>query len=207
MPAPNKFSFKSSLIFFLAFLIRNVYLIYYSTIRIKVLESPWFPKNLTPGQSAIYVFWHAKSFLILPYCRGFRVGLLTLLDWKNEVYGEVCRQYGYRTIALAAPGVAAVELKNFLESGYHVGLALDGPKGPPGTVKPGALHLSHVTGRPIIAINIDVKTSARINHRWDWYEIPHPFTDVTASLSEPFYATQSNHQEIITKIRSFLESR
>lgn len=150
--------------------------------------------------NAIYVGWHAKTFMILPFCRGSGLVVLTLRDWKNRVYDGVCRRFGYRTVPVASASVAASVLRRMLEAGHHVALAIDGPRGPAGVMKPGAFYLARKTGRPIIAIRIEVERSWRIRRRWDRFEIPKPGSRAVGILSEPIEVREENLEEARARV-------
>ena len=188
---------KTFLCRLLADVLKPLYVGYYSTVRIRVMNERWFPANLAPAQNILYVFWHSKTFLILQHCRGRGdIAVLTLLDWKNTVYDRLCRRMGYLTVRLAEKRQAALELKGLLEEGYHLGLALDGPKGPRVVMKPCALHLARVTRRPIVAVNVNVKHAVRLPWRWDRFEVPLPFTEGVAVLSNPMEVRDDNIEEV-----------
>lgn len=194
---------KNLLAGLIASIIKFFYLLYYNTMSIRVIDTPWAPHRLADGKNCIYVFWHSKSFLILPYCRNSRIGTLTLMDWKNLIFDRLCKKMRYHTVPVASSSLAVLELRNLLEQGFSIGLALDGPHGPAGVIKPGALHLSRTTQKPIVVVNLRADRSYRIRQRWDRYEIPLPFTKVVAKLSEPFYANDSNLEKLEQEIRSF----
>lgn len=177
--------FAEAAAFLTAAILWLVYRAYYATIRKHLVNSAHSPRALASGKNVIYVFWHSKSFVMLPSGRRRRVAVLTLLDWQNRVYDWICRFYGYRTVPVRSPAAAAATLRKLLDEGWHVGLALDGPKGPAGVIKPGALYLASQTGRPIVGVNVRVSRSIRIQRRWDRFEIPLPFALAAMRLSEP----------------------
>ncbi len=168
----------------------------YATIRKRVINGAYHPQLLSPGQNSIYVFWHSKTFMILPFGRHPRVAVLTLLDWKNLVYDWICRFYGYRTVPVRSSAAAGAKLRQLLEEGWHVALALDGPKGPAGEIKAGALYLASKTGKPIVTVNVRVSRSMRIRRRWDRFEIPLPFSLAVGRLSDPIFVRPGEDWEV-----------
>ena len=173
-----------------------VYRAYYATIRKRVMNGACSPRVLPPGQNVIYVFWHSKSFVMLPFGRHRRVANPTLLDWKNRVWDWICRFYGYKTVSIRTPAATAARLKKKLEEGCHVAVPLDGPKGPAGVIKPGALYLASKTGRPIVAVNVRVSRSIRIRRRWDRFEIPLPFSLALGRVSDPIFVRPGEDWEV-----------
>ncbi len=185
----------------------GLYCLYDATVRKTVVNPQYTLRELPPGRNVIYVFWHSKTFTSLPFARHCQVpgyAVLTLPDWKNQIYDRICRFFGYQTVPVRSSSAAAGRLKEFLERGFHVGIALDGPKGPVGIIKPGALYLASKTGKPLVAVNVKADRSWRIHSRWDRFEIPLPFTRVIGTLSEPIPVEEGHWEEALERIRAAL---
>lgn len=188
-----------------AFLIAFYYSWHCSTLNIAKNDSPFFPQSLSPGNNVIYAFWHSKTFVLVPSFRDMNIGILTLLDWKNIIYDKICSNYRYQTVPVASLRRATVQLKKFLDSGLSIALAVDGPHGPVGIIKPGIFFLAKTARKPIVAVNVQVERNLRICSRWDQFEVPMPFTKAVISLSEPLQVTENNVKEIEEKIFTFLK--
>lgn len=67
-----------------------------------------------------------------------------------------------------------------LEEGASVGVAVDGPKGPFGTIQEGILQLARLTGAPILPLVARPQRAGSLS-TWDRTVIPYPFTRVTFS--------------------------
>ena len=160
--------------------------------------------NLFADVGIVYAFWHSKTFALVPFFKDARMGILTLRDWRNVIYDRICRQFGYSTLPITNSGRAALELKKLLEQGRAIGLAVDGPHGPAGTVKPGVFFLAKTTGRPIVAMHVRALKSFRLKSRWDRYEIPWPFSEVVISPARPLWVTVENEKESERMIRIHL---
>ena len=171
-----------------------------ATVRWRVINDHLLPDRLPPGQNAIYVFWHSKIFMVPPYARSGRMAAFTLLDWKNRIFDRICRLYRIRTVPVRAAVVSTRVFERLLKQDYHVGLALDGPRGPAGTIRPGALYLACKTGRPIVCVNIRIDRSIRLDRRWDRLEIPLPFGRWIGTLSSPIEVNEHNIEEARRKI-------
>jgi lysophospholipid acyltransferase (LPLAT)-like uncharacterized protein len=171
-----------------------------ASVHVRVINAQLLPARLPPAQNAIYVFWHAKLFMIPAYSQSSRMTALTLLDWKNRIFDRFCRLYRIRTVPVHSEAASTRALEELLEEGYHVALALDGPRGPAGVIQPGAIYLARKTGRPIICVNVRIERSIRLRRRWDRLEIPLPLNRVTGTLSDPIDATGLTAEEIRRKI-------
>ncbi len=200
-------SLKNLILKIVARLIKLLHFIYCSTIRIQVVNNQWLPSKLNGSQNNIYVFWHSKTFILLSFSRNLGIGTLTLPDWKNIIFDELCKLYKYRTILVENnSGVIGVirKLITLLKNGHSLGLAVDGPKGPVTVIRPGAIYLAKTTGKPIVAANILVNKSIRIKTRWDRYELPFLFSQVTITLSQPLFVDDSNTGPMTSEIKKLL---
>ncbi len=190
---------KSGL-FLPAFLLWLLYRVVAATIRGRVINDHLLPGRFPSGQNAIYVFWHSKTFMVPPYAGSRRMAAFTLLNWQNRIFDQICRLYRIRTIPVRSAAASALALEHLLRQGYHVGLALDGPRGPVGMIRPGALYLARKTGCPIICVNIRIDRSIRLRRRWDKLEIPLPFSRGIGTLSLPIAVNKHNVEEARRKI-------
>ena len=197
---------KSLIFYFLAGIAKIIYLLYTATIetRTVIINSKYRPRELPENFNAIYAFWHSKLFMIMPMGKNARIGVLTLLDWKNFFYDKLCRLFGYHTIPLTNDSIAARKLKELIDDGFSVGLAVDGPRGPSGVVRPGTVYLAKKTKRPIITIDIKFDNSIRLWRRWDKFEIPLPFTKTIITLGEPIYVDGKSVEEVTSELKKKL---
>jgi lysophospholipid acyltransferase (LPLAT)-like uncharacterized protein len=68
--------------------------------------------------------------------------------------------------------------------GRDLALTPDGPKGPPGAFKPGALVAAQVTGLPVIPLGVQSSSGWRFRS-WDGFLVPKPFSTVTIEYLAP----------------------
>lgn len=66
-------------------------------------------------------------------------------------------------------------------------MAVDGPRGPRGTVQPGVIYLARKTGAPIWAAGVAVGRGHRLRRAWDRYVLPCPFTKVVVTIAPAWY--------------------
>ncbi|NLB64099.1 MAG: DUF374 domain-containing protein [Fibrobacter sp.] len=72
-----------------------------------------------------------------------------------------------------------------LRKGESVGMALDGPKGPPMVAKPGCSWLSKQSKRPIAYLNFEYSASVTLR-TWDSMRIPLPFSKILVSFKHEY---------------------
>jgi lysophospholipid acyltransferase (LPLAT)-like uncharacterized protein len=130
-------------------------------------------------ENVVFGLWHHD----LPACMGaFRNRGITVLisaSKDGEFAARVAQSLGYQVLrgSSSRRQTAVRQLKVALEQGQSVGMALDGPHGPPLQAKPGAAWLTSQTGCPAVLLAVYVKASFRIR-TWDHMVIPLPFAKV-----------------------------
>ncbi len=203
MPFPKASWAKTAVFFLAAFFSKILYLVYFGTVRLKVVLPRSGDLGAEPS-NVVYACWHSKTFLLLPYIRYRSIVVLTLLDWKNFFYDKLCRLFGCKTIPTVNDALSTRRLVRCLKEGKSVLLAVDGPKGPRGVIRPGVRFLAEVTERPIRAFNVHAERSFRLKARWDHYEIPYPFSKATITLSEPFWASPDKREQVLSRMTQAL---
>jgi len=68
-------------------------------------------------------------------------------------------------------------VRRLAQSGYKIGHIVDGPKGPPGVVKPGLLSIAQFAGIPIVPTIISAQKKW-VFKSWDRFVVPKPFSRV-----------------------------
>ncbi|OIO58896.1 MAG: hypothetical protein AUJ82_07365 [Verrucomicrobia bacterium CG1_02_43_26] len=186
-----------------------IYFIYYSTLRVEVINSQFSPRKFLNSFNAIYVVWHGKTFVPLMLGSYCRMGSITLPDWKNAIYWKIRRHLGYQSAPVTVADKSMFRLKKMLKQGSHVTVVADGIVGQfglkkAGYIKPGALYLAAKTSKPIVAVRQEISKGFRLKKRWDQYEVPYPFSRVTVWFSNPIYTKNEAPDQIETKLRQAL---
>jgi len=147
--------------------------------------------RLQPG---IWVGWHRTNLLALAHWH-IRIKRPCFTFVPPGLEGATVR--GWMTVFGLTPAVlpkdhtgnpqAALKMMaRALRDGVDVVIALDGPHGPAEVVRPGALWLARLTGRPLVAGGFAARPS--VNYpRWDRHIIPLPGAWLGGVEGEPFY--------------------
>lgn len=139
---------------------------------------------------------------ILPAIRHVRRHRPVLLV-SNSPDGDILvrtlgdREYGFvRGASGEDGGRAFVLLKQALAGGRHVGIAVDGPKGPFGVVHAGVLRLARVTGAPIVPLRARA-ARARSLGTWDRTLVPWPGARVVVERGEAIALNAADSAETV----------
>jgi lysophospholipid acyltransferase (LPLAT)-like uncharacterized protein len=109
--------------------------------------------------------------------RGRPVTVLTSPSRDGQIFARFVRKLGVRTVKGSSSRGGAqgmLALVRALREGHHIGIVVDGPRGPRGTVKPGVIWLAQRSGAPIFPVAARVRPTITLP-TWDRAEIPVPF--------------------------------
>jgi lysophospholipid acyltransferase (LPLAT)-like uncharacterized protein len=90
---------------------------------------------------------------------------------------------------------AARGLLRALSRGAVALMAVDGPRGPRGLVKPGVVYLAGHVGAPVFPVAVAVARGRRLRRAWDRYLLPLPFTRTVVVVGEPLHFTRGDDLE------------
>ena len=114
--------------------------------------------------------------------------------------------YGMEPVALPRDGtgnpVAGLkEMAQALKEGWATGIALDGPHGPPRVMRPGALWLARLTGRPLIVIGAAARPVVHAPW-WDGHLIPLPHSKIGLVYGDPIVVERGTDigQELCVRV-------
>jgi lysophospholipid acyltransferase (LPLAT)-like uncharacterized protein len=145
-----------------------------------------------PQGAFIGVNWHSMNLVIMgvhaerrpqPYRAFVPPGVL------GAVMRGCLEGYGMEAVALPQDGVGNPvgglrEMARALNEGWATGIALDGPHGPPRALRPGALWLARLTGRPLVVIGAAARPAIRAPW-WDRHLVPLPHSQLALVYGKP----------------------
>jgi lysophospholipid acyltransferase (LPLAT)-like uncharacterized protein len=126
----------------------------------------------------ILAFWHAR-FPLMPWAYpDGRIVVLVSRHRDAEVLVRTLRGFGlaFARGSTTEGGAAGLRsLLRYVEEGYDVGVAPDGPRGPRRRVQPGVVLVARLSGLPIVPVGFSA-TPARRLRSWDRTVLPRPFS-------------------------------
>ncbi|MCG8632734.1 MAG: lysophospholipid acyltransferase family protein [Desulfobacterales bacterium] len=175
-------------IFFAYYLIR----FYSLTFRLKVENEAQWQRLLDENKTVLLCTWHQQFFSAIrhfkTYAR-FNPGLMISQSRDGDLISGVANRTGWHTPrgsssrgGKQAMG-AMIDHINTYRFGAHI---LDGPRGPIGKVKPGAIKMALETGAIIVPFYV-VADNAWFFNSWDRFMLPRPFSRVTLSFGNPIH--------------------
>ncbi|MBR2211690.1 MAG: DUF374 domain-containing protein [Fibrobacter sp.] len=138
------------------------------------------PEGYEPGVIGI---WHRDLLACCAAFKGMGVHAFISESRDGEFFSATACRLGYRvTRGSDTHGSHCVRrLLETLNAGQFAAMALDGPRGPAGIVKPGSLWLSKKSGRPLW--EIQVRYGRHVTLRtWDKFVVPLPLSTIVVKI-------------------------
>ncbi len=180
-----------------------------ATLRVARLHYDHYLGLKARGVPILFALWHGRMFLSIQAHR--REGIVTMASQSKD--GEIIALWlernGYRVVrgSTTRGGSQALrEMVRHVRSGRHAALTVDGPKGPPRLVQPGAVQLARLTGAWVLPITSS-SSRPRFLASWDRYLLPLPFSRNVVAYGEPFPIEQDvSDAYVLTRIASALDA-
>jgi hypothetical protein len=136
----------------------------------------------------VFACLHRDILPALLYVRPARPHLLVSRSPDGDYLVCALRRDGFRFVRGASGedggSQAFRRLLHVLAAGENVGVAVDGPRGPFGRIRPGVLQLARLAQVAIVPLAVDAPR-AWILHTWDRTVVPYPGSRVTVEVGPP----------------------
>jgi lysophospholipid acyltransferase (LPLAT)-like uncharacterized protein len=176
------------------------------TLRVTYQGLPAVEDLVLGGNSIILAFYH-RRLVMMPLAYPFRqiwrggkkrgVATLTSDSKDGERAAFAYHHLGIHIVRGTAThsGVQAlVKMIQVVKDGWDLGIALDGPHGPPQVVKGGAIVVSRKTGAYLVPVCVVCRDAWELRS-WDRMVVPKPFSRVVVSYREPWRAPADGDDE------------
>ena len=185
--------------------------IYSWTLRLRVEnEKPWMD-HLRAGGRVLLCVWHQQFFSFIRYFRTYapyHPGLMISQSKDGELIAGVANLTGWQTVRGSSSRGGRRALVQMIRQLRANGLAahiVDGPRGPAGIVKEGAVYLAQGGGAVIVPA-YTVAEKAWILKSWDRFLLPRPFSKVTIKYGDMIHLDPAEDARMVEKQRSYLET-
>ncbi len=153
------------------------------------------------GENTMVGYWHGDSYIMQLLLRHIyktyeNINVIVTSDKRGDVIEKIISRYGAKAIRL--PDGLNIrhflrDLKEMCKSSDGVfAVSLDGPLGPLHEPKKLIFLLASEAEKQMVYIRFKYKNVIRLNHRWDKYVIPLPFSKITAYVEELGYISKED---------------
>jgi lysophospholipid acyltransferase (LPLAT)-like uncharacterized protein len=156
------------------------------------------------GRPILFLFWHGHLLTLLHLHRHEGAVVLVSEHDDGEYVTRVLERYGFGTVRGSSTRGGGRGLKGLVRAarnGHDVAITPDGPKGPRGVLKPGALAAAQMAGLPVIPIIVRPASAWRF-HSWDRFMVPKPFSTVEVEYLEPRWVPREAGREELEAMAS-----
>ena len=194
---------------FHSFLYRFIRL-YSWTFRIKIEnEKEWMDFHRDGGRVLLCV-WHQQFFCAIRHFQSYRElnpSLMISRSQDGEMIAAVAERSGWHAVRGSSSRGGKSALRQMIENLRKSGLAahvVDGPRGPAGEVKSGAIKLAQSTDSAIIPLFTSADR-AWFFKSWDSFFVPKPFARVVITFGDLVKYNSTETQEEFEIQRNNLE--
>jgi lysophospholipid acyltransferase (LPLAT)-like uncharacterized protein len=172
-------------------------------------EKPWL-EHVDAGGRVLLCCWHQQFFSCIRYFQKYNVykpSLMISQSSDGEMIAGVANLTGWHTVRGSSSKNGQEALQEMVQRLIITRLAahiLDGPRGPVGIVKRGAIHLAKGAEAMIVPIYVTAKKAWYFNS-WDRFVLPKPFSKVIIRFGEMIKVHKTEDINFIEKQRKSLE--
>ena len=170
-----------------AAVIYGIVRMYCATFRMKIENDAEWLDCLEQGGRVLLCGWHQQFFAGIRVSKKYRKYQPSLMSSKSldgQIAAGVAQMAGCHTVWGSSSNSATAALKEMIRTLKNHRLALhilDGPRGPAGVVKAGAIAIAHSAGAVIVP-GVTIADRAWYLRSWDRFMIPKPFARVTVKF-------------------------
>ncbi len=183
---------------------------YSRTFRLTVENERAWIDCLQKGERILLCVWHQQFFALIRHFesyRPYRPSIMISRSQDGEMIARVAEKSGWLPVRGSSSRGGSQALKQLVDKLRETGLAahiVDGPQGPAGRVKRGAIHLAQAAGASIIPVSIEANRAWYFNS-WDRFLLPKPFSRVTVRFGKMIRFPFTEDMEELEGQRQLLE--
>jgi hypothetical protein len=158
-----------------------------ATLRVRVVVDPALEG--VQGRPWVLAFFHGTQWPLLAWRRRGPTVVLVSLSRDGTMQARALALQGFRVVRGSssrggARGLAALVRRMRVEQA-DAAFAVDGPRGPYGVAKAGAVAAARAVGGVLVPMGGAIERGVVLERAWDRFAVAWPFSRVTVSLGAP----------------------
>jgi lysophospholipid acyltransferase (LPLAT)-like uncharacterized protein len=158
-----------------------------ATLRVRVVVDPALAA--VEARPWVFAFFHGTQWPLLAFRRRRPTVVLVSLSRDGAMQARALGVQGLRVVRGSSSrggvrGLAAL-VRRMRREGADAAFAVDGPRGPYGVVKGGALAAARAVGGVLVPMGGIVERGLVLDRAWDRFQVAWPFSRVTVRLGAP----------------------
>jgi lysophospholipid acyltransferase (LPLAT)-like uncharacterized protein len=158
-----------------------------ATLRVRVVLHPALER--VGDRPWVLAFWHGTQWPLLAWRRRRKTVVLVSLSRDGAMQARALALQGLRVVRGSSSRGGARGLARLVRAmkreAADAAFAVDGPRGPLGVVKGGAVVAARATGAVLVPMTGAVGRGIVLRRTWDRFAIAWPFTRVDVVLGAP----------------------
>lgn len=174
----------------------------FTTTRAERIGREHYERFREVGQPVMFVFWHGQLLPLVHYHRHEGIVVLVSEHEDGEYITRVIERNGFGTVRGSSTRGGTKGLKGLVRAardGHDLGVTPDGPKGPRGVFKPGALTAARIAGLPVVPISVRTSSGWRFRS-WDGFLVPRPLARITIEYHTPRHVPPDADRDDLARI-------
>ncbi|HDS05508.1 MAG TPA: DUF374 domain-containing protein [Deltaproteobacteria bacterium] len=185
--------------------------LYSATFRVKMENEPQWVEVLDKGGRVLLCIWHQHFFIavrLLSKYRKYKPCVIISRSLDGDIATRIVEAGGVSVARGSSSRGGKAALKGMIEMlskngfGAHI---LDGPRGPAGVVKPGAIAIAYDADAVLVPASVHADR-AWYMRSWDRFFIPKPFARITIRFYPKIKLPQLKNNNDFEKQRKKLEN-
>jgi lysophospholipid acyltransferase (LPLAT)-like uncharacterized protein len=183
---------------------------YALTYRFTVENEEEWMNYLKQGGKVLLCVWHQQFFSAIRYFTNYKAYAPTLMISRSadgDLIAGVASRTGWRPARGSSSKGGKTAMMEVISHINETGLGahiLDGPRGPIGKVKAGAISIALATDAVIVPFYVSADRAWYFNS-WDKFFIPKPFAKVTLKYGQMIYLQKSDDENEFEAQRQHIE--
>ncbi len=173
------------------------------SVRIKILNREAVDELIAGKKNFVVAFWHGSMMVGWYLHRGMNCAALVSKSKDGDVLAHILSKWKFKVVRGSSHigGKEALDIMlNLTRQNYSLTITPDGPTGPVRKMKAGAVITAKKSKIPLLLLGIGIKNKFVLKS-WDNFEIPKPFSQITAVYSQPMYIEENlSYNETSEKI-------
>jgi len=161
------------------------------------------------GRQPILCLWHGRILPGTIFLKRRGIVVITSQNFDGEWMARIIQRFGFGAVRGSSSRNAAGALRQMvrqMRAGHPTAFTIDGPRGPAGVAKAGAVWLAMASGCPLVPFHIEAARFWTLGS-WDRAQIPRPFSRVAFVVGEPLDVPRRLDDAGIEVYRQRLEAR
>jgi lysophospholipid acyltransferase (LPLAT)-like uncharacterized protein len=184
--------------------------LYSWTFRLRVENEASWMNHLRGGGKILLCVWHQQFFAAIRHFKSyaaFQPSLMISQSQDGDIIARIARQQGWHPVRGSSSRDGGKALKEVIERLNQTRLAahiVDGPRGPAGIIKAGAISIARATEAAVVPF-YTTADRAWYFKSWDRFMLPKPFARVTLRFGEMMNFTLDREGRLFESQRAELE--